>query len=291
VHVRGLYLWPGRAEWSSAAEALQGVWRAVRILLLVPALIQVHLVIERRVASIVDADAVAALDYARFVTDTSVLLLAMPLGVAGLGAMAQLSEVRFRELAVRALRPLLYAGVPLSLAAALHAETIVRVIYARGAFDSDSVAATAAILRWSAPGIWGLLAGYAGAKFLSARGGNVRVMGLYAVAFGSNAAINLLLYPYLGVATLGFGAAANGVVFGLLVMGALGVFRECRRDLVTLAVLAAAYLALVWLAPAGFSANAWLPLLAFAAYWCAAVTLVPSCRQVIHDTWSSFRAA
>jgi putative peptidoglycan lipid II flippase len=289
--LQGLHLWPRRGEWGAAASALGGVWRAVRVLLLVPVLMQIHFVVERRVASLVDANAVAALDYARFLTDTAVLLLAMPLGVAGLGAMATLSEARCRDLAYRSLRMLLYAGVPLSLALALHGETIVRAVYARGAFGPESVAATTAILRWLAAGLWALLIGYAGAKYLSARNRNAHVIGTYAAAFGCNVALNLVLHPFIGVAALGVAGAVNGVVFGLLMLRGLGLLARLRGDLLTVGALASAYVALWALAPASLSANAWLPPLAFAAYWCAAVSLVPSCRQVVYETWVAVRAA
>jgi putative peptidoglycan lipid II flippase len=282
---QGLALWPRASEWATAREALAGVWRSVRVLLLVPVLLQVHFVVERRVASLTGSDAVGALDYARFLTDTAVLLLAMPIGVAGLGAMATLDDRRFRDLAYRSLRVLLYAGAPLSLAVALHAETLVRLIYARGAFGAESIAATTAIQQWLAPGLWGLLLGYAGAKFLSARDRNSRVIGVYAAAFGTNVLHNLAQYPVIGTAALGVSGAVNGVLFGLLTLRTLGLLARFARDLLTVGALSAAYLALWWLAPSSFTANAWLPPLAFAAYWCAAVFIVPSCRRVMYETW------
>jgi putative peptidoglycan lipid II flippase len=287
----GLKPWPRRGEWRAAARVLDGVWRAVRWLLLVPALMQLHFVVERRVASLVSGAAVAALDYARFVSDTSVLLLAMPLGIAGLGTMASMSDVRFRAAALRSFRMLLYAGAPLSLAIAVHGEAIVRLVFARGAFGADSVAATAAILRWLAVGLWAQLIGYAGAKFLSARGRNVRVIAIYAIAIGANVALNLALYPLVGAAALGMSAAANSVVFGLLILGHLNLLSALKRDLITVGALAVAY-ALPWtLVPVNADARGWLPLVVCAAYWCAAVTLVPRCRAAVHEAWLSLRAA
>src|SRR4029077_14784518 len=44
---RGLRLWPRRGEWSGATRLLEGVWRAVRLLLLVPVLMQLHFVVEQ----------------------------------------------------------------------------------------------------------------------------------------------------------------------------------------------------------------------------------------------------
>ncbi len=291
AHLAGLRFWPRRGEWAPAADALHAVWRAVRLLLLVPALMQVHFVVERRVASLVSADAVAALDYARFLSDTAVLLLAMPLGIAGLGALAGVSETRFRELAHRSLRMLLYAGVPLSLAVAVHGEAIVRLMFGRGAFGAQSVAVTAAILQWLAVGLWGQLVGYAGAKYLNARNRNGRVIAIFALAYGCNIALNLALYRALGAAALGVANAVNGMVFGLAMLVEIGVLARLRRDLTTMGVLAVAYVALWTLAPAGLAANDWVPPLLFSGYWTAAVLLTPRCRRVMYDAWSSFRPA
>jgi hypothetical protein len=125
---------------------------------------------------------------------------------------------------------------------------------------------------------------------LSARNRNARVIGVYAAAFGSNVALNLLLYPFIGAAALGVAGAVNGTVFGLLILQYVGVLGRMRRDLLTVGALASVYVALWALAPPHLAANAWLAPLVFAAYWCAAVFLVPSCRQVAHETWVAVRA-
>jgi putative peptidoglycan lipid II flippase len=288
---QGFRPWLQRSELPLAAAALAGVWRAVRVLLLVPVLLQIHLIVERRIASLVSPETVAALDYARFLSDSAVLLLSMPLGVAGLGAMARLNEAQFRDLAYRSLRMLLYAGMPLSLVMAVHGEAIVQLVFARGAFGADSVAATATILQWLAIGLWARLIGFAGAKFLSARSRNISVIGSYVAAVGCNVAVNSLLYPVLGAAALGLGAAVNSLVFGLLILRALGQFGRLRMDLMTLAALAGAYVAFWAAAPASVATAGSLALAVFAAYWSAAALLVPRCRQVIYDVWLAFRTA
>jgi putative peptidoglycan lipid II flippase len=186
---------------------------------------------------------------------------------------------------------LLYIGAPLSVAIALHGETLVRVVFARGAFDARSVAATTTILQWLAAGLWAQLIGYAGAKFMSARGRNARAIAIYATAFGCNVGVNLLAYRILGAAALGLAAAVNSIVFGLLVMRHLGLLAPLARDLLTVGALAAAYVALWKMAPAEIASNTWTQPLAFASYWCVAAALIPRCRQVVHEAWSSFRTA
>src|SRR6185295_15265638 len=128
---QGMRAWPRPGEWAEVRALTVPVWRSVRLLMLVPLLLQVHFIIERRVASLVGADAVAALDYVRFLSDTAVLLLAVPIGLAGLGTIPQLSKPRFRKLAARSMRMLLYIGMPLSLALVLHAELAVQIVFGR----------------------------------------------------------------------------------------------------------------------------------------------------------------
>ena len=227
----------------------------------------------------------------RFLSDTTVLLLAMPIGLAGLGAMADMGEARFRDAAHGAMRILLYAGVPLSLALVLHGEAVVRLAFARGAFGADSIAVTAAIIQAAGVGLWAQLMGYAGAKFLSARGRNARVILIYAAAFGCNIALNLLLAPRLGAAALGVAGAVNSVVFGLFIVKALGLLELLSRDLLTVAALAATYL-LAWRLLASPAADAgWPSILGFVTFWSAALLLVPRCRQVLQGAWLSLRAA
>jgi putative peptidoglycan lipid II flippase len=205
--------------------------------------------------------------------------------------MASLDEARYRDLAHRSLRMLLYAGMPLSLVMALHGETLVRLIFARGAFGADSIATTSTILEWLAIGLWARLLGYAGAKYLSARGRNVSVIGIYTVAVCSNIAVNVWLYPRLGIGALGLGAAVYGLVFGLLVLGALGVLRKLAPDLLTLAALAAAYTAAWTFAPPAVAAVCGLTLALFLGYWSAAAALIPRCRRVVHEAWLTFKTA
>lgn len=287
----GLRPWPRAGEWLTAKAPLLSVWRSLRLLFLVPLMMQVHFVVERRVASWVSIDTVAALDYARFLTDTAVLLLAMPIGFAGLGTMPNMSETQFRTAALRSLRMLLYVGAPLSVVLALHAEEIVKLIFARGAFNAASVAATTAILQPLAAGLWALLIGYSGAKFLSARNRNFPLIGIYAAGLSCNVVLNILLYPFIGAAALGVAATAYSLVFGIAMLRCLNLLGALRRDLLTISCISLAYV-LAWAcAPAGLMSSGWLPLLAFACYWCLASVTVPRCREVLHDAWLSLRTA
>jgi putative peptidoglycan lipid II flippase len=287
----GLRLWPRSGDWSDAASALRVVWLAYRVLILVPVLMQVHFIVERRVASLADPHAIAALDYARFVSDTAVILLAMPFGLAGLAAMAGAREEEFRAAAWQSIRLLLYVGVPIATALSVHASWAVRIAYGRGAFDAESVAVTTAILQSLAVGLCAQLIGYAGVRFLSARGKNRQVLAISAAGVLVNIALNLFLSPFVGVFGLGLASSANSLILAALVLRSLGLLQELRRDLLSLAVAVVLYVAVWQVVPAEFGRSIWAPPLVLGAYWLVFVTFVPQSRRAVSESWRLVRLA
>jgi len=286
-----LPLWPNAGQWPDAGKALRSIWSAYKFLVWIPALMQVHFVVERRIASVVNVHAVAALDYARFVSDTAVLLLAMPFGLAGLASMAGASEERFRVGAHMASRLLLYLGVPLSIGLFLNARWVVQVAYGRGAFGPESVTVTAAILQGQSAGLWAQLVGYSGTRFLSARGRNRSVVVIYAIAVITNIVMNVTLAPVIGVEALGFASAANNIIIGATVLYRLGIVRELSRDLKLLIGFTVGYMALWAVVPGGIGHLLWFPPLLFGLYWGALGLLVPHNRQVFLESWRLLRVA
>jgi putative peptidoglycan lipid II flippase len=291
TRAEGLPLWPRAGQWAPVRSSLGAVWAAYRYLISVPALMQLHFIIERRVASVVNPHAVAAVDYARFVSETAVLLLAMPFGLAGLATMASVSEEQFRAGALKSLRLLLYLGVPLSVALLLHAHWVVKIAYGRGAFGAESVAVTAAILQAQGIGLWAQLLGYASARYLSARRRNRSMVAIYLLAVLINILLNLTVTPWLGAAGLGLASAVNSLIVGIAILWRLGLLRALYRDFVLLMVAAAGYGALWMLLPFPLRAQLWLPPVAFAAYWGISMGLVPRNRRVMAESWQLLRAA
>jgi len=263
-------LWPKRREYRAAWARLIEVWVGFRLLLGIPIAWQIHYIVERRVASLLNPAAVVAIDYARFMADTAVILLAMPFGMAGLGTMAVMSASGFRETSARSMRVLLYVGVPLSSILVGNAVGIVQIVFARGAFGSESIATTASILAGLGLGVWAQLIAYAGSKFLSARGENRFVMMTTIAGVAVNVLINLTLANHLGVAILGLSTAANSIVVGLIIAKRVGILRELGPDIASLFVAAALYIALSALL-LHLGVRPWLGLAAAAPYWCLAM--------------------
>jgi len=285
----GLRFWPRRSELALVRSELQCVWLAFRLLVWVPALMQVHFIVERRVASLVGRQAVVALDYARFITETLVLLTAVPFGLAGLSVMSTMSAEAFLEASRRSLRALIYLGVPLSTMIAVHADLIVKHVFMRGAFDAHSAAVTSTILAGIAAGLWIQLPGYAGGKFLNARGQNGALLIVVASGVGCNIAVNLLGYRILGPVTLGIGSACNSLVFGTLVLWRVGVLRLLGRDIAGLAAAAAGYVMVWQFAPRALHSNLFAVVPIAAIYWAVATFGVPRHRRALYEALGTLR--
>jgi putative peptidoglycan lipid II flippase len=285
-----LRLWPKAAEWPDALRSLNSVWRAFRLVIWVPIVIQLNFVVERRVASLVDTNALSAVDYARFVSETAVILLAMPFGVAGVAEMARMNERQFSEAASRSFRMLMLIGVPLSVGAAVHSDWIIKALYGHGAFGAASVATTAAIMRGSGACLWAQLIAYAGAKFLSARGLNRAVVGIYAISVGSNIGLNILLSRYIGVYALGVSSGVNNLLAGVSILLYLRLWGAVQRELVWLVAAGLGYVVL-WLWLTGYGAHAgWLVPVFFVAFWGATFLSVNRLRRALSDIWEMLRS-
>lgn len=232
---------------NNARSELINVWRSFRTLIWIPVLLQVHQTIERQVASIVHPDAISALDYARFVSDTLVVLVAVPFATAGLSTMARMSEEEFIAGASRSFRVLLLIGVPVSAIFFQGSEFIVRLLFQRGAFGEGSVLITSDLMAALSLGVWGQLIGYAGGRFLSARARNAEVLVITAIGVFANIAVNLSLEREFGVATMGVAAAVNGILFGGLALWRVGLDKSCFRFLLQVIFFAALYCLLVQL--------------------------------------------
>jgi putative peptidoglycan lipid II flippase len=295
-------LWGGirvvRRGWAPRPQGLTRVemrdigaefWGVVKPLLLLPLLLQGNIAAERAVASLLGVDVSAALDYAKFITDTGVLLLAVPLGLAGLSAISRMSASETTELLARVIPPLLLATIPVSVALAMHGQLVVSIIYQRGNFGEASTTLTKTILWGFAIGFWAQVVSYVLMKALSAQLRNREVFRFMAIALVCNAAVNFGLYRWLGPVVLGLGGCVYGAVLLALSARALGVQYLVASRLIWLAVGSAAYGPMTLLIPSRGWAGVVSAGALFAVYWIAYVALVPALRQDLQPLWRKWR--
>jgi putative peptidoglycan lipid II flippase len=237
----GLTRMPERLAWREARGVLREFAALTAPLLLLPLFQQGALAVERVVASLIAADAVASLDYARTVSETGLALLAVPLGMAGLAELGRVDMETARRNLRRLVPLILAATVPCSAFLAINAQSVVRLLYARGRFGDDSVAITALILTGLAVGFWAHVAGYVMAKALSAHGRNRRVAFITALASAASVAVNVVAWRWLGPLALGLGASAFGLVLFACTAHALELGGALLRMIAVLAIGALAY--------------------------------------------------
>lgn len=209
------------------------LWKLARPLLPVAVAVQGNLLLERSLASLVGPGTVAALDYARFVTDATNALLILPLGLISLARFSALEEDAAREEAGGLLALILLVFTPLSLFLLLNGRALLALLFLRGAYDAASLDASARALAGLSAGLWAFSASHVLRRVLNARLRNGRVLAAESLAVALNAAFNLFFYRSLGILALGLGPSV-GALGSLAVYGcglALGPAAAARLRL------------------------------------------------------------
>jgi putative peptidoglycan lipid II flippase len=188
--------------------------RALKGLILLPLLIQLGEAMQRVSASYLGEGVVAASEFARFLTDTCVTLLAVPVGFAGLTVLSATStKVEDVAKRVKQLTPLLImAGVPLAAFLACNSRAVVTVVYSRGNFDSGSVATTSVLVAGLAVGLWAQMLSYVFIKNYSATLRTRRIAVMSGIATISGILTMVAAIPLDNVFVLGLGGGVSGIL-------------------------------------------------------------------------------
>lgn len=276
---------PRRWLWSGVREVLTAFWRTLRPLVFLPMLLQGNIVVERAVASLIGLAVVSGVDYAKFVTEMLIVLVSMPVAFAGLGHWSGLAAEEITQRLGKVTLLVLLLAVPASTFLLAHAHVVVEVLYARGAFNAESIRVTGNILFGIAVGLWAQVLGYVLIKALNAQMRNKAVLRVMAVSLVANAAFNFLAYQKLGAMTLGLGNSLYGIVLlgGTLIT--LGLLRDALARGWIVAVAAAGYLLLSHYLPVPSSAwwNLGLAVGVALVYWGLWVALVPALRRAVSE--------
>lgn len=251
-------------------------WRVVRPLLPLPIFLQGNIVIEKMVASYLGIEVIASLEYAKFITETGMVLVAIPIGYVGLSKMSGLTKKK-TALFLRKVVPFVFlVTVPISAFLFAHPDWIVKVLFSRGAFDAQSVSITSSIVRGLAIGFWAQVLSYIFIKALNANLKNHIALAVMMAALAINALLNISLYKYLGVITLGISVSLYGIsmlVFSVLYYN-LGKF--VFSSLLPLIFFAMVYIAVDFLLLDDLS-RILIPIF-FLVFWIVGLSIVPQYR-------------
>jgi peptidoglycan biosynthesis protein MviN/MurJ (putative lipid II flippase) len=267
-------------------DLARSLWRLLRPLLLVTVLGEASLLIERTIASLVGGGTIAAMDYARFLTETAHSLLILPLGLISLSTFAVLDPRSLRERTARLTGLILLFFVPLSAFFLINGRELLAILYLRGSFDAASLAASNRALIGLSAGLWAFSAAHFLRSVLNARMENSVVLRGELLAVVTTIGLNLLLYRSLGILALGIGASVGALVAFAYYAHAVRLSGGAAERTGRLLLLALPpYLLAAWLlrgALRGLGGLAVQTVLA-SAYWGALLFLVPAARELLRE--------
>ena len=209
--------------------------RRLRPLIGLPTAEQGHVWIERALASRLLTGSLASLDYARTLTDSALLLISQPVGLAVLSTEPRHSEGAQVEAIAR---PILALMLPASVFIFMFAPDLVELIFHRGAFDATGVQLTSGALRGISVGLWAGTLGWILLRILNNTRRNAAVAVILVAAYAVNVAVNLTTAGLqetsaAGTLLLGLGEAARGCT---VLVGAILALRCGARLLSLIAV-------------------------------------------------------
>ncbi|WP_428241000.1 lipid II flippase MurJ [Gynuella sp.] len=123
------------------------LWKTMKPLVLLPIFLQGYIIIERNVASQFNESTVAALDIARFVSDTSMALIAVPLGFLVLANISSSDKTRSEYILDKLHMVILFLLLPFSSLIVVKADFLVSLLFEYGVFDANGTYLTSSILQ------------------------------------------------------------------------------------------------------------------------------------------------
>lgn len=196
------------------------LYEAGRLLLPVAAsvvLVQGQVVIERVVASSLEAGSVASLNFASKILNLPAGLLALTVATALLPTLAAAASRgawdEADEAAATSHRTLLFLVAPASAWLVVTARPLVRLALERGAFSAGDTAATATVLAWFAPALLPLAGGYLLTRVFFARHDTATPSVVRMASVIVNALLLLTLLPLAGIVAIPAAATAMHLGF------------------------------------------------------------------------------
>jgi putative peptidoglycan lipid II flippase len=241
----GLFAGGPRLSRAAATYWIMDAARIARPILLLPVLLQSAIVLERVIASFVSDSALAAIDYAKVVSESFVALIAVPIGIVGLTELPKRSQEEQIRTLKRIMSVIVTLMIPLSFGLLGAAGIIVEALYGWGRMDSQAAHEVTHILIGLCVGLWAQVLGYTLTRALTAQLRNREVLACMAVALLLQVATQCLALSDAGPLALGLGPSIYGLA---LVIGAgyrLGLFPELWLLARLLAIPAS--LSTVWL--------------------------------------------
>ncbi|MEF3351635.1 lipid II flippase MurJ [Paenibacillus sp. GYB006] len=260
---------------------IRDFWKLLKPLLLFPFLLQGNIIIEKVIASLLGVGVVASLDYAKFISETGLLLIAVPIGTIFLSELSNASPERVENLLHKIIPIIMMITIPLSLFFIVNSEGIISLFYARGAFNSESVQLTRNIFIGISIGLWATITAYILQKVLNAQMKNKVVVKIMAASVFTNILINVFLYKFLGPLTLGLGSSLYGLIYLLLASYNLGILKFTVQNILVVGAGSLLYIPIAILINGNSIIYLLLSALVFFIYWLLYILSIKSLRNAV----------
>ncbi|HDT4304829.1 TPA: virulence factor MviN, partial [Klebsiella pneumoniae subsp. pneumoniae] len=227
-------------------EVISNFWVTLRPLILLPFIYQGNIATERAIATLISITAVSALDYAKFITETLLLVVSTPVALAGLATWGGMAKEEIRDKLAVTFELLLIVSVPFSLFLGGFSKDIVTVLFARGQFDSLSIDVTSNILLGMSFGLWAYVIGYVLIKGLNAQLKNKAVLVIMSISLIGNILFNIIAYKYFKETTLGIAYSISGILMCFCCVYNLQLWKDVKNTIFYMSIGAMIYLLMIF---------------------------------------------
>ncbi|MCW2104576.1 MULTISPECIES: murein biosynthesis integral membrane protein MurJ [Rahnella] len=277
---KGILNLPEKIDSKTLKSVILNFWRTLRPLIFLPFLYQGNIAVERAVATLISITAVSALDYAKFITETLLLVVSTPVALAGLASWGGLQPEHIKARLIETFSLLILFAVPVSLFLGVHANLVVTILFARGKFDSTSIEVTTHILQGMSLGLWANVISYVLIKALNAQFNNKKVMLIMTLGLIVNASFNILFYQFFKEMTLGLGYSLYGIITLAGCIYSLGIWGETSKKFYIIILSSCIYMLIssYEIPISNLYLNFLINGVLFLIFWSAVITLIPSLR-------------
>lgn len=266
---------------SIVKEVISNFGVTLRPLILLPFIYQGNIATERAIATLISITAVSALDYAKFITETLLLIVSTPVALAGLATWGGMAKEEIRDKLAVTFELLLIVSVPFSLFLGGFSKDIVTVLFARGQFDSLSIDVTSNILLGMSFGLWAYVIGYVLIKGLNAQLKNKAVLVIMSISLIGNILFNIIAYKYFKETTLGIAYSISGILMCFCCVYNLQLWKDVKNTIFYMSIGAMIYLLMIFFKFHSDKQIVSLILngLFFIFYWVSFISLISPLRE------------
>ncbi|MFD0047177.1 murein biosynthesis integral membrane protein MurJ [Pseudarthrobacter scleromae] len=277
--------WPGSGDIKYGWRFLTAGARSIAPLFFLPLAMQASIVLERVFASLGEYGLIAAVDYARTISDSVMSVIAVPLGILGLTQLAASSRRDYRRQVRKMSDFILVSILPVSALLVVCADPIVELLFRRGAFGDEAQLLTTSVLVGLAVGLVFQVLGYSLSRALTAAGRNKVVLFATLLALGGQVVTQGVGIGALGSLAIGLGPSVYGFILTISCAVSLGIlWRIATRLAAALPAVAATCVLMFW-----GPAIEWTVILLVAA-WSLNIAVVPVLRAPVQEQVSPFFA-